>query len=89
MPLGFEPVVPVGASGLAPRDPEVVARIAICSEEGRRSSLLRRKDAGTPLASTLSGSVSRAAGADGVSLLTDIVAVWELLRFASIAELKG
>src|SRR5271165_5564645 len=42
--------------------------MAICSEEGRRSSLLGLKDAGTPRSSTLSGSVSRAAEAGGVSL---------------------
>src|SRR5271157_4974736 len=42
--------------------------MAICSEEGRWSSLLGLKDAGTPRSSTLSGSVWRAGGAGGVSL---------------------
>jgi len=42
--------------------------MAICSEEGRWSSLLGLKDAGTPRSSTLSGSVWRGGGAGGVSL---------------------
>ena len=43
--------------------------MAICSEEGRQSSFLGLKDAGTPRSSTLSGSVWRAGGgAGGVSL---------------------
>src|SRR5271157_3911149 len=42
--------------------------MAICSEEGRWSSLLGLKGAGTPRSSTLSGSVWRAGGAGGVSL---------------------
>ena len=42
--------------------------MAICSEEGRWSSLLGLKNAGTPRSSTLSGSVWRVGGAGGVSL---------------------
>ena len=42
--------------------------MAICSEEGRWTSVLGLKAAGTPRSSTLSGSVWRAGGAGGVSL---------------------
>jgi len=42
--------------------------MAICSEEGRWSSLLGLKNAGTLRSSTLSGSVWRAGGAGGISL---------------------
>ena len=42
--------------------------MAICSEEGRWSSLLGLKGAGTPRSSTLSGSVWRVGGTGGVSL---------------------
>ena len=42
--------------------------MAICSEEGRGSSLLGMKDTRTPCSSTLNGSVWRAGGAGGVSL---------------------
>ena len=57
--------------------------MAICSEEGRRSSFLGLKDAGTPRSSTLSGSVWRAGGAGGVSLWP----VWEgawVARFLAV-----
>ena len=62
LPLGFEPVVPVGADGPAPPQPEVVGVDAIVSEEGRRSSPLGWMGAGHATASTGSGTVLRAAG---------------------------
>ena len=57
--------------------------MAICSEEGRRSSFLGLKDAGTPHSSTLSGSVSRAAEAGGVSLLSVGEGAW-VARFLAV-----
>ena len=69
LPLGFEPVVPVGADGLAPRQPEVVGvdrdllgggtPVLSPRAEGRRNATLL----------DLRGSVSRGAGAGGGSLL--------------------
>ena len=57
--------------------------MAICSEEGRRSSFLGLKDAGTPRSSTLSGSVWRAGGAGGVSLLSVGEGAW-VARFLAV-----
>ena len=57
--------------------------MAICSEEGRRSSLLGLRDAGTPRSSTLSGSVWRAAGAGGVSLWSVGEGAW-VVRFLPV-----
>ena len=60
--------------------------MAICSEEGRRSSFLGLKDAGTPRSSTLSGSVWRAGGAGGVSLLSVGEGAW-VARFLAVSLL--
>ncbi len=57
--------------------------MAICSEEGRWSSLLGLKDAGTPRSSTLSGSVWRAGGAGGVSLWPVGESAW-VVRFLPV-----
>jgi len=57
--------------------------MAICSEEGRWSSLLGLKNAGTPPSSTLSGSVWRAGGAGGISLWPVGEAAW-VARFLPV-----
>ena len=57
--------------------------MAICSEEGRWSSLLGLKNAGTPRSSTLSGSVWRVGGAGGVSLWTVGEGAW-VARFLPV-----
>ena len=66
LPLGFEPILPVGAEGLSPRLPEVIGVDRDLLAGGRRDLPYRVEDAGTSLCSTRFGSVWCAAGVGGV-----------------------